>query len=479
MAQPTPYDRQFSFQDFQAQEPTTPLPGDEVDGELNSVKVTLDQTLVNLAKIQRDDGALKNGIVTQDSLSDSLSIGFTYRGSWVSGVNYLISDGASVGSTFYKARSSHLSSGLNQPPNAAFWDPIADFTPLAIGVDSIFTAAIQDGAVTEPKHATGGVSTRALANASVTTAKIADGNVTEAKHATGGVSTRALADGAATNAKLANVPTLTLKGRATAGTGVPEDLTAAQVQQILGSNVLGQCELVRTSSSLLTLNRNRGGRLFINGVLELIPATAPTLDVSGATPDTLYFIYAYMNTGVMTLERSTTAPTADTTYGHQIKTGDTTRTLVGMARPATGPVWQDSAALRLVRSWFNSPTITASNAFTAQRARTNTSWGEIDSEIRIGFLIWSHEAVHASVNGYMFNSGAAQTLASVGYDSSTANEGSSSNFGTSGGTIGYSRAKSGLSTGYHDVRVLGRTSSGTGTYSTTTPEFTTLDLVIR
>jgi len=245
MAQPTPYDRQFSFQDFQAQEPTTPLPGDEVDGELNSVKVTLDQTLVNLAKIQRDDGALKNGVVTQDSLSDSLSIGFTYRGTWVSGVNYLISDGASVGSTFYKAKSSHLSSGANQPPNATFWDPIADFTPLAIGVDSIFTAAIQDGAVTEPKHATGGVSTRALADSGVTEPKhatggvstraLADSGVTEPKHATGGVSTRALANNAVTFAKTQDIATARLLGRTTASTGDIEELTADAAEGLLGA----------------------------------------------------------------------------------------------------------------------------------------------------------------------------------------------------------------------------------------------------
>ena len=36
-----------------------------------------------------------------------------------------------------------------------------------------------------------------------------------------------------TNAKLADVPTATIKGRATAGTGDPEDLTAAQVKALL------------------------------------------------------------------------------------------------------------------------------------------------------------------------------------------------------------------------------------------------------
>lgn len=51
---------------------------------------------------------------------------------------------------------------------------------------------IQDSAVTEAKHATGGVSTRALANTSVT----------EPKYATGSVSTRALANAAVTVDKL-------------------------------------------------------------------------------------------------------------------------------------------------------------------------------------------------------------------------------------------------------------------------------------
>jgi hypothetical protein len=42
------------------------------------------------------------------------------------------------------------------------------------------------------------------------------------------------ADGAVTNAKLANVATATMKGRIGAGTGVPEDLTVAEVQTLLG-----------------------------------------------------------------------------------------------------------------------------------------------------------------------------------------------------------------------------------------------------
>ena len=42
-----------------------------------------------------------------------------------------------------------------------------------------------------------------------------------------------LADDSVTNAKLANMATARIKGRVTAGTGDPEDLTAAQVKTIL------------------------------------------------------------------------------------------------------------------------------------------------------------------------------------------------------------------------------------------------------
>lgn len=50
----------------------------------------------------------------------------------------------------------------------------------------------------------------------------------------GGVTTGALAGNAVTNAKLADMATATIKGRVTAGTGSPEDLTVAQARTVLG-----------------------------------------------------------------------------------------------------------------------------------------------------------------------------------------------------------------------------------------------------
>lgn len=148
MSQPTPYDRQFSFQDWQSTRPTTPLPADKVDLELNAVKITLDETLTNLALIQRDDGALKNGIVTNESLAPSLSIGFTFRGLWASPVNYLARDGVSYGNQFYLAKVSHTSSGSNRPDlDPATWELGADFSSAigAIGGTSTTSNTIGTG----------------------------------------------------------------------------------------------------------------------------------------------------------------------------------------------------------------------------------------------------------------------------------------------------------------------------------------------
>lgn len=67
------------------------------------------------------------------------------------------------------------------------------------------------------------VATADITDANVTTAKIADGNVTTAK----------ITDANVVNTKLGNMANGTIKGRTTAGTGAPEDLTQAQAAAIL------------------------------------------------------------------------------------------------------------------------------------------------------------------------------------------------------------------------------------------------------
>lgn len=70
MAQPTAYNPAHEFLTDEAANPN--FPGSEIDIELNAIETTLDEILTNLVLIQRDDGALKNGVVTVDALSDAV-----------------------------------------------------------------------------------------------------------------------------------------------------------------------------------------------------------------------------------------------------------------------------------------------------------------------------------------------------------------------------------------------------------------------
>lgn len=201
MAQPTPYDRQYNFRDFQSSNPTSPLPGDQVDGEFNSVKITIDQTLVNLKKLQRDDGALKNGIVTQDSLSPSLSIGFTLQGPWQAGINYIKGDGVTFGDSFYRALVANLSTNLNRPDvDAVSWEEVADFAVISADAAASAAAAL----VSENAAAASAVASSGFADAAAASALAADGSADAA--AGSATAADASADAAAASAlEAANV----------------------------------------------------------------------------------------------------------------------------------------------------------------------------------------------------------------------------------------------------------------------------------
>lgn len=132
MSQPTPYDRSTSFANFQAASPSSPLPGSSLDAELNAVKATLDQTLQNLALVQRDDGALANGSVGTDQLAVELTVGFNVPTAWAQSTAYTSSPASTVfyAAQFFRCITSHTS-------GAAFdstkWALIADFSSIAIG----------------------------------------------------------------------------------------------------------------------------------------------------------------------------------------------------------------------------------------------------------------------------------------------------------------------------------------------------------
>jgi hypothetical protein len=133
-----------------------------------------------------------------------------------------------------------------------------------------------------------------------------------------------------------------------------------------------------------------GNRLPIHGADATIPAAGVSLAPTGLTIGTVYYIYAYLNAGVLTLEASETGRDTDPATGVEIKTGDPTRTLVGMARPTTGGVWIDGGQSTDVRSWFNRRAKALSATYTTNQTMSSIPYAEISSQMRLHFLAWGN-----------------------------------------------------------------------------------------
>lgn len=226
-----------------------------------------------------------------------------------------------------------------------------------------------------------------------------------------------------------------------------------------------QCRLTKSGANLL-LSREAGSWLFIAGVNYQVPAAGVTLGIGAAAASTSYYIYAYMSSGTMTLEFSATAPTADTIYGHQIKTGDGSRTLVGFARTSAAPAWVDSATQRFTISQYNRKRISAQTSDSTQRTHGGASGSEASTTYRTEFVTWADEEVICSISGQMTNSVANQNVgAQMALDGSSFGAISLhlDGAGDYSGPIGLSGSVA-AAVGYHYLTMLGYYSGGAAKY---------------
>jgi hypothetical protein len=215
----------------------------------------------------------------------------------------------------------------------------------------------------------GSVETANLAADAVTTAKIADNNVTTAK----------ILDANVTEAKLA-AATQTL---------------LAQVRKLIGM-AAGRFEYSSaTECKLMPFNGECVS--FPDGTVLDIPSSGVAVDNTGLSSDTVYYAYAYDDSGSLALEFSTTGHSRDANTGIEIKTGDATRVLVGAVGTNASTPGQllDSATARQVASWHNRRPRQLLSKFTQERTTTASSFTEVNVEIRCGFFSWG-DAVSAA-----------------------------------------------------------------------------------
>ncbi len=236
----------------------------------------------------------------------------------------------------------------------------------------------------------------------------------------------------------------------------------------VSSTAYGQCHLVYTSNTEITLRPYNGNLITINSTAQTIPDAGVALSPSGLTPGTIYYIYAYMNSSTMTLEASTTGYVSQTGTGIVIKSGDATRSLVGLAYPVTGPLWAYAAENRLVRSWFHDNGITGSAYFTADHTTTSTSFTEISSGDRANYIVWNNERVHVTISAQVQASTAAALGTAIGVDSTSS---ASLGFIVVSADVGAQCVARSDNVGvssteeFHYLTILGKTSTGTATWN--------------
>lgn len=159
MSNPTEYDRQFGFAAYAAQHPSDPLPGNQVDAELNAVKASLDETQDALADVRRSDGALLNGIVGLDQLAPDVLVGIRPATAWATSTAYAVGDIVFSGVILYRCTTAHTS-GVSF--DISKFVELADFSSVALPPGEVTETALADGAVTEAKIHDGAVSVAKL-----------------------------------------------------------------------------------------------------------------------------------------------------------------------------------------------------------------------------------------------------------------------------------------------------------------------------
>lgn len=234
----------------------------------------------------------------------------------------------------------------------------------------------------------------------------------------------------------------------------------------------GQCRLSVVSGTQLKLSPYNGNSVVVNGKILRIPAAGVVLSNTGLANATTYYIYLSGTTAAPVLEASTTGHSTHTN-GVEIKTGDPSRTLVGMVATVVGAnTFADSETQRLCLNWFNRRPL---YQVLRNGGYSVTTGNEIGAgAFRLSFLNWADEPINASFDGQAAGNTAASrgdVYLQLDFDASTPTAGFSTVNGATIGANGYAIALT--ATGYaipaegvrHFISAYSYVTTGTLSYS--------------
>lgn len=174
---------------------------------------------------------------------------------------------------------------------------------------------------------------------------------------------------------------------------------------------VGQCRLVYTNATTLTLKPWNGNNIKINGHIYQIPAAGITVSNSGAHASTLEFIYAQVDgSGNVSLTIGEGGHGPSSTAGNvgvETYLGNDALSLVGMAYMNASGQFVDNAANRWVRSWFNDPGVELyNNDSSSVTVVYGTSWTELVAAVRCFGLLWAGESYNQTCTAMSSSNGA-------------------------------------------------------------------------
>lgn len=220
-------------------------------------------------------------------------------------------------------------------------------------------------------------------------------------------------------------------------------------------------QLQFTNATTLTLAPRGSGYLWVNGLNYPVPASL-TISNGGLAASTLYYIYAKVTAGVLAIDTPSTTGYTLGSNGIPVKSGDATRTLVGMVQTNGSSQFVSQDGSLWVRTYFQRRLVRTRTNFTTNQTSSSSTLAEIDMSIRNSFLVWSQENVQFSMSGSTTTT-ANSAVSTMSFDGGTPELESCSANGSS--SLGFGGIKTGLSEGLHYATLFGAiNTSGTATW---------------